>query len=108
MTASLTVGYALNAFPYEDLRGMTMVLRHDAPIIKRAAFPSEPFPIELRFSQRIVDALRNRPRLVAELRQQLRENGLQLVTINGFVPLSFHRGRVKERVYLPRWSAARR
>lgn len=102
------LGYALNAFPYEDLRAMLRVLQRDATRIKRAAFPRSPFPIELRFSQQIVDALRRQPAARKLIRAALHRRQLQLLTVNAFVPRSFHRGRVKENVYLPAWNSPRR
>jgi sugar phosphate isomerase/epimerase len=108
MRPSLPLGYALNAFPYEDLRGMMQVIRRDAPRIKQNVFPATPFPIEVRFSQQIVDALRARPAERKRLRAALRRRQLQLLTVNAFVPRSFHKGRVKENVYLPAWNSPRR
>ncbi|GEM_PF-1100169 len=106
--STLPLGYALNAFPCEDLRGMLAVLRRHAPRIKRIAFPRTPFPIELRFSQQTVDALRTRAADRKKLRALLRLQRLALLTVNAFVPRSFHRGRVKETVYLPAWNSPRR
>jgi sugar phosphate isomerase/epimerase len=106
--STLPLGYALNAFPYDDLRGMLAVLRHSVPRIKRAAFPRAPFPVELRFSQQIVDALGKSPEQRAAVRDALCRNRLRLLSVNAFVPRCFHRGRPKENVYLPAWNRPRR
>jgi sugar phosphate isomerase/epimerase len=97
------VGYALNVFPTETLDDLWRCLEGDVLEIKRRAFPGEPFPIELRFSERIVRELQQDCDRVARLKYFLDVNDLALVTINGFVMPHFHGERVKERVYLPAW-----
>jgi hypothetical protein len=69
--------------------------------IKSRAFPNEIFPVELRFSERIVRELDCDQ--VARLKYLLDTHDLALVTVNGFVMPHFHGERVKERVYLPAW-----
>ena len=97
------VGYALNVFPAETLAELWQCLEGDVQRLKAAAFPAEPFPIELRFSARIVDELLRDGGAVARLEYFLDTHDLRLVTVNGFVMPSFHGERVKERVYLPAW-----
>jgi hypothetical protein len=97
------VGYALNAFPYETLAGLWECLAGDVLRLKAAAFPAEPFPVELRFSERIVHDLQADPGAGTRLREFLAGHDLQLVTVNGFVMPHFHGAPVKERAYLPAW-----
>jgi sugar phosphate isomerase/epimerase len=98
-----SVGYSLNVFPDESLEELRHTLRHRAPHIRREAYHDREFPVELRFSQRMVEELRAQPAAVAELRDLLRDEGLRLVALNAFVPISFHQPNLKERVYLPTW-----
>jgi len=100
--AHRTLGYALNVFPAETLAELWTCLQTDVLALKRLAFPDEPFPIELRFSSRILSDLQA-PGEAARLREFLRVHGLQLVTVNGFVMPAFHGQPVKERAYLPAW-----
>ena len=97
------IGYSLNVFPDESLEELRHTLRHRAPHIRREACHDREFPVELRFSQRMVGELRAQPAAVAELREMLRDEGLRLVALNAFVPVSFHQPNLKERVYLPAW-----
>lgn len=71
--------------------------------IKEAAFPDEVFPIELRFSDRLVRELSSDCDQVAKLKYFLDTHDLALITVNGFVMPAFHGEPVKERVYLPAW-----
>lgn len=79
------------------------MLEQEVPRIKAQIFPDEPFPIELRFSDRVVNDLLSDCHEVARLKHTLDVYDLFLVTINGFVMPHFHGERVKERVYLPAW-----
>jgi len=101
--SSRPVGYALNAFPYETLDQLWACLETEVLAIKARIFPDEIFPVELRFSERIVAELQQDCTRVARLKQFLDINDLALVTVNGFVMPHFHGERVKERVYLPAW-----
>ena len=97
------VGYALNVFPYDSARELWPVLERDVLAIKERSFPNDVFPIELRFSERIVRDLSSDCDQVARLKYFLDTHDLALVTVNGFVMPAFHGERVKERVYLPSW-----
>ncbi|MEI6082805.1 MAG: hypothetical protein WCS70_00735 [Verrucomicrobiota bacterium] len=96
-----TVGYALNVFPAETLADLWTCLETEVLQIKQRVFPNEVFPIELRFSEKIVRDLHCDE--VARLKYFLDMHDLALVTVNGFVMPHFHGERVKERVYLPAW-----
>lgn len=97
------LGYALNVFPYDTLAGLWPVLEGDVLAIKDRVFPNEVFPIELRFSERLVRELQSDCDQVARLKYFLDTHDLALVTVNGFVMSSFHGAPVKERVFLPAW-----
>lgn len=97
-----TVGYALNVFPAETLADVWKFLEHEVLEIKARVFPDEIFPIELRFSERIVHDLTCDE--VARLKYFLDTHDLALVSVNAFVMPHFHGERVKERVYLPAWN----
>jgi hypothetical protein len=98
-----TVGYALNVFPYDTLADLWPVLEGEVLQIKETAFPDEVFPVELRFSDRLVRELSSDCDHVAKLKYFLDTHDLALVTVNGFVMPAFHGEPVKERVYLPAW-----
>jgi len=95
------LGYALNVFPTETLEELWRCIETDVLEIKRRVFPDEIFPVELRFSERIVRDLDCDQ--VSRLKYFLDTHDLALVTVNGFVMPHFHGERVKERVYLPAW-----
>jgi sugar phosphate isomerase/epimerase len=103
------LGYALNAFPYNSLAELWPVIETDAPRIKARCFPDEEFPIEVRFSERIVAELLADCNHIARLKHLLDVHDLRLITVNGFVMPPFHGQPLKERVYRPAWheSAAR-
>ncbi len=98
-----TVGYALNVFAYDSLAELWPILERDVLAIKDRVFPDELFPIELRFSERIVRELSSDCDAVAKLKYFLDTHDLALITVNGFVMPAFHGEPVKERVYLPAW-----
>jgi sugar phosphate isomerase/epimerase len=102
MPETRPTGYALNVFPAETLAQLRATLTGDVARIKHRIFPDTDFPIELRFSERIVAELQA-PGAISDLRQILDTGGLRLVTVNAFVMPHFHGERVKERVYLPAW-----
>lgn len=95
------VGYALNVFPAETLAELWACLENEVLEIKARVFPDEPFPIELRFSERIIRDLTCDE--ISRLKYFLDAHDLALVTVNSFVMPHFHGERVKERVYLPAW-----
>jgi hypothetical protein len=101
--AARALGYALNVFPYDSLAELWACLAGAVSQLKEAAFANEVFPIELRFSERLVRELQNDCDEVARLKYFLDTHDLALITVNGFVMPSFHGQRVKERVYLPAW-----
>jgi len=79
------------------------VLKNKVPGIKRRISGEGKFYIELRLSRRIVEEIAGSDRILKELRDFLYQQNLALITINAFVPLTFHEGYVKEKVYLPNW-----
>lgn len=79
------------------------MLERDALAVKARVFPNEIFPVELRFSERIVRELSSDCDQVARLKYFLDAHDLALITVNGFVMPAFHGQPVKKRVYLPAW-----
>jgi hypothetical protein len=106
-SAGRLVGYALNVFPYETFAELLACLEGPILKIKERIFPQEIFPIELRFSERLVNELLQDCDRVARLKYFLDTHDLALVTVNAFVMPPFHGERVKERVYLPAWHVVR-
>jgi hypothetical protein len=97
------LGYALNVFPYETIDELWDCLRSDILKIKERVFPDEIFPVELRFSERIVNELQQDCERVAKLKYFLDTHDLAPVTVNAFVMPAFHGQPIKERVFLPAW-----
>jgi hypothetical protein len=104
--APRAIGYALNVFPCETWPDLLAVLESEVLQIKQRAFPGQTFPVELRFSEKIIGEL-CRCENVARLKHFLDVHDLALVSVNGFVMPHFHGERVKERVYLPAWHESR-
>lgn len=77
------------------------------PIAARLA-PGEPFAVGLRLSARAAAELEGSERALDELLAVLSEVNGYVPTLNGFPYGEFHRGPVKETVYLPDWHEAAR
>ena len=101
--ASRTLGYSLNVFPCNSLAELWTCLENEVEQLKERTCPDGVFPIELRFSERIVRDLQSDCDEVSRLKYHLDTHDLALVSVNGFVMPAFHGERVKERVYLPAW-----
>ncbi len=104
---SAVLGYSLNVFPDETTKELWRTLRDQAIPIQRESFESEPFPIEMRLSGEMACELTADAAQRKRLSNFLQANSLEIVTLNAFVPLSFHEANVKEKVYLPRWDEGR-
>jgi sugar phosphate isomerase/epimerase len=96
------LGYCTNIHPGESLAEVRQNLERYVIEVKRLVAPSCPMGVGLRLSARAAREL-SEPGAVAELAEFLREQGLYVFTINGFPYGEFHKGRVKEQVYLPDW-----
>lgn len=97
------LGYALNVFPDETLPQLWRTLHEQAAPLQRESCRNEPLPIELRLSAQMTRTLTADAAQRQKLAEFLRAHRLDLVTLNAFVPFSFHEPNVKEKVYLPRW-----
>jgi len=69
--------------------------------------PNKPYAIGLRLSHTAAIELSERAALL-EFQRWLGQNHCYVFTINGFPYGQFHGGRVKEQVYLPDWTSAKR
>jgi sugar phosphate isomerase/epimerase len=96
------LGYCTNIHPGESLAEVRQNLERHVVEVKRLVAPTVPMGVGLRLSARAAREL-SQPGKVAELGEFLREQGLYVFTINGFPYGEFHKGRVKEQVYLPDW-----
>jgi hypothetical protein len=95
------LGYALNAFPCETFEDWWTCLNTEVLAIKQRVFPHSVFPVELRFSERLLRELTCDR--VAQWKYFFDTHDILPVTVNAFVMPHFHGERVKERVYLPAW-----
>ncbi|MDH2426316.1 metabolite traffic protein EboE [Sphaerisporangium sp. TRM90804] len=100
------LAYCTNVHPAEDLDGVLGQLRRFAgPIRERLG--ADRLGLGLWLSRPVCDALIEGPGHVARLREALREEGLEVVTFNGFPYQGFHgdpAGASKLRVYHPDWT----
>jgi len=85
---------------FESLKKYTLAVRERVAANKRYA-------IGLRLSQRAAQELSERSTL-QEFQRWLEQNDCYIFTINGFPYGQFHCARVKEKVYLPDWTAPER
>ncbi|MGQ0614896.1 MAG: metabolite traffic protein EboE [Planctomycetaceae bacterium] len=97
--------YSMNVHPGEGLDDLLAALRATVvPLKARLASPG-PFAVGLRLARRAAEEAEER---ADELKAALAGAGLQAVTANAFPYGDFHAARVKEAVYRPDWSDARR
>jgi hypothetical protein len=102
-----TLGYCTNVHPGTTLERVADHLRqHAGPVRQRLG--QESLGIGLWFSAAAARQARDEPMRLEIVRQALAENQLQPFTLNGFPFGDFHRGTVKESVYLPHWADPRR
>lgn len=96
------LGYCTNIHSGESLAEVRHNLERYVVAVKHLVHPDGPMGVGLRLSALAARELAA-PGKVAELADFLREQGLYVFTINGFPYGEFHKGRVKEQVYLPDW-----
>jgi len=96
------LGYCTNIHPGESLAEVRQNLARYVVEVKRLVLPDGPFGVGLRLSARAARELLA-PGALPELGAFLAEHGMYVFTINGFPYGEFHKGRVKEQVYLPDW-----
>jgi hypothetical protein len=99
---SVDLTYCTNVHPGETWDETFASLQRYVPAIKQAVSSSQPFGVGLRLSADAAETLA-RPENLAPFKAFLAEADLYVFTINGFPYGRFHRGRVKDRVYLPDW-----
>jgi sugar phosphate isomerase/epimerase len=99
--------YCLNIHPTETWEEVRAALTGPVLEVRDGIAGGGGFPVGLRFSCRALHDLRE-PRARQELKEILRRERLEAVTVNGFPYGRFHGVRVKEDVYRPDWREAER
>jgi hypothetical protein len=99
--------YCLNIHPTETWEEVRDALLGPVREVRDGIAGGGDFPVGLRFSGRALHELRD-VEARAELKDILRRERLQAVTVNGFPYGRFHGTRVKEDVYRPDWREAER
>lgn len=103
--------YCLNVHPGETPEQLSQAVLGTAPrvfdAVRERGMHDGPFGLGLWLSDQCARFLEC-PSECARFAAQLRQNGLYVLTINGFPFGAFHGRRVKEKVYLPDWSEAAR
>ncbi|MFI7273229.1 metabolite traffic protein EboE [Streptomyces sp. NPDC049879] len=101
------LAYCTNVHPAETLDGVLAQLRdHCLPVRERLG--RDRLGIGLWLAHEAAHTLDTDPAALALLRETLRRNGLEVVTLNGFPYRGFGSDRVKYRVYQPDWTTAER
>jgi len=99
--------YCTNVHPSETLEQVRAALTQGAARV-RSALGQDELATGLYLSASVVERLQGEPQAVRDLVEVLREQSLQVSTLNGFPYGDFHAQRVKEKVYLPDWSDPKR
>ncbi len=97
--------YCTNIHPGERWEEHFAALRENVPRVKRQVSPDGEMAFGLRLSD---NASRSLEEDTGPLRAFLKDNGLYVVSLNGFPYGTFHGERVKEKAYLPDWSSPER
>lgn len=97
--------YCTNIHAGETWTDIYTQLRHYLPKIKKRVSPYASFGVGLRLSARAAQTLSDQDSALSEFRAWLERESCYVFTLNGFPYGDFHRGRVKEKVYLPDWSS---
>ncbi len=99
------LSYCLNIHPGESWDGNLRAIETHAAQVKSRVSPDRPFGLGLRLSARAAGELSGR---LEEFRDFLEGADMYAFTVNGFPYGPFHGERVKEKVYLPDWTAPER
>jgi hypothetical protein len=94
--------YCTNIHPGETWGEVRQNLERHVLAVKARLAPDCSFGIGLRLSSHAAEEL-SEPTTLEAFCEFLQTHGLYIFTINGFPYGRFHRGRVKDRVYLPDW-----
>ncbi|MEO3749467.1 metabolite traffic protein EboE [Streptomyces sp. B6B3] len=105
--STVHLAYCTNVHPAETLDGVLAQLRdHCAPVRRRLG--RERLGIGLWLAADAAQTLAEQPEALRALRAELRANGLEVVTLNGFPYRGWGQARVKRRVYHPDWTTPER
>jgi hypothetical protein len=101
--STVHLAYCTNVHPAEDLPGVVAQLsRFALPVRERLAVPT--LGVGLWLAADLAASLAAEGDLVASLRRELADRGLEVVTLNGFPYRGFHDPVVKYAVYQPDWT----
>jgi sugar phosphate isomerase/epimerase len=100
--------YCTNIHPGETWPEVLAVLRQNLPRVAARTAAGEPFAVGLRLGAQAARQLEEDEQAFAELLALLVSVRGYVPTINGFPYGEFHRGALKEAVYLPDWHDQRR
>lgn len=107
LSHGLHLGYCTNIHRGETWSETFDSLRNYTLAVRDRVCPGKPYGIGLRLSNQAAVELNDRARML-EFQRWLGQNHCYVYTINGFPFGSFHGTRIKEQVYLPDWTSARR
>lgn len=99
--------YCTNIHPGESWQEVWSQFQKYLPTIKNSVSPNQNFGVGARLSAQAVSELLQGDNL-AKFKAWLIKSGLYIFTLNGFPYGQFHQQKVKEKVYLPDWSATAR
>lgn len=99
--------YCTNIHPAETWDDVRTQAARYLPRVKAHVAPDQPFGVGLRLSAQAAEELAN-PTELESFQAFLEAHGLYVFTLNGFPYGAFYETRVKERVYLPDWTAEAR
>src|SRR5687768_597837 len=100
--------YCTNIHPGETWPEVLAALRQNLPRVAARTATGEPFAVGLRLGAQAARQLEDDQSAFADLLALLVSVQGYVPTINGFPYGEFHRGAVKEGVYLPDWHDQRR
>jgi sugar phosphate isomerase/epimerase len=107
LNSGLHLAYCTNVHPGESWAETLDSLERWTLPVKRTVSPNLPYAIGLRLSDKASRELAV-PETLLAFQRWLERNGCYVFTINGFPFGQFHGTRVKEDVYRPDWTDARR
>ena len=107
LSGTFHLTYCTNVFPGETWEEIEQTLSAFLPVIREKVWPESPFGVGLRLSAQAAETLQE-PGQLTRFRLFLKSQNSYVFTINGFPYGEFHKGRIKENVYLPDWRDRRR
>jgi sugar phosphate isomerase/epimerase len=103
--STVALCYSMNVHPGEGLDDVLLALEGTVAPLKARLGVTGPFAVGLRLAARAAEEVEGRGE---EVKAALDRLGLAPVTVNAFPYGDFHGERVKEEVYRPDWTEARR